>query len=207
MLLCRKISPFKLLPAVIPVTPLNRLRRSPSALCLASTLALRASSTALSRPSFLPFYGFQFFVRQVLQPHKRIARFAYANEFDQLHLDGVSRFGFLWVLVCPQRSRWRGQAMGLGSGLVRPEWGGVWGLASRSTFHLRVLPLRFRAPSRFRSCATGHTQEAPPPSSTRDLLNCHGGGQGSKRRWKNSGPFRKSGRDNPRKDHEFSGQR
>jgi hypothetical protein len=38
-------------------------------------------------PLVFALYVFQLFVRQVLQPHKCIVRFADANEFVQLHLD------------------------------------------------------------------------------------------------------------------------
>ena len=38
-------------------------------------------------PLVFALYVFQLFVRQVLQPHKRIVRFADANEFVQLHLN------------------------------------------------------------------------------------------------------------------------
>ena len=41
----------------------------------------------LSAPLVFASYLFQLFVRQVLQPHKSIVRFADANEFVQLHLD------------------------------------------------------------------------------------------------------------------------
>jgi hypothetical protein len=49
-------------------------------------------------PIVFAFYVFQLFIRQALQPHKRIIRFADANEFVQLHLNrgGVTVCEF-WI--------------------------------------------------------------------------------------------------------------
>ena len=67
---------------------------------------------------------------------------------------------------------------------------------------------RFQTPPAFVRALpdTRKRHRLPPPHGTSDLSRRRTR-LSSTRRWKNSGPFRKSVRDKARKDHEFSGQR